>query len=42
MSAHARTRTLPYAAVIPKALFALMQSQAPPVHGDGRQSDDFT
>ncbi len=32
----------PYAAVIPKFLFALMQGQAPPVHGDGRQSRDFT
>jgi nucleoside-diphosphate-sugar epimerase len=31
-----------YAAVIPKFLFALMAGQAPPVHGDGRQSRDFT
>ncbi|MFH1033193.1 MAG: SDR family oxidoreductase [Pseudomonadota bacterium] len=31
-----------YAAVIPKFLFALMDGQAPPVHGDGRQSRDFT
>ncbi|MBI5523088.1 MAG: SDR family oxidoreductase [Desulfarculus sp.] len=32
----------PYAAVIPKFLFALMEGRAPQVHGDGRQSRDFT
>ncbi|MCF8031745.1 MAG: SDR family oxidoreductase [Desulfarculaceae bacterium] len=32
----------PYAAVIPKFLFCLLQGERPPVHGDGRQSRDFT
>ncbi len=32
----------PYAAVIPKFLFALMANQAPRVFGDGRQGRDFT
>lgn len=32
----------PYAAVIPKFLFALLEGRAPQVHGDGRQSRDFT
>lgn len=31
-----------YAAVIPKFIFALMDGQPPQVHGDGRQSRDFT
>ncbi len=32
----------PYAAVIPKFLFSLLADESPPVHGDGRQSRDFT
>ncbi|MCB2226316.1 MAG: SDR family oxidoreductase [Desulfarculaceae bacterium] len=32
----------PYAAVIPKFLFCLMEGERPPVHGNGRQSRDFT
>jgi UDP-glucose 4-epimerase len=32
----------PYAAVIPKFLFALLEGREPTVHGDGRQSRDFT
>ena len=32
----------PYAAVIPKFIKALMQDEAPVIHGDGRQSRDFT
>ena len=32
----------PYAAVIPKFLFSLLEDQSPPVFGDGKQSRDFT
>jgi nucleoside-diphosphate-sugar epimerase len=32
----------PYAAVIPKFLFALLEGQSPAIFGDGRQSRDFT
>lgn len=32
----------PYAAVVPKFLFALQEGQAPTILGDGRQSRDFT
>ena len=31
-----------YAAVIPKFLFALLEGRKPLIHGDGRQSRDFT
>ncbi len=32
----------PYAAVIPKFINALMSGQSPTIHGDGRQTRDFT
>lgn len=32
----------PYAAVIPKFIRALMRDERPTIHGDGRQSRDFT
>jgi len=32
----------PYAAVIPKFIFALLRHESPVIHGDGTQSRDFT
>jgi nucleoside-diphosphate-sugar epimerase len=34
--------TSPYAAVIPRFTFALLEGRAPEVHGDGRQRRDFS
>ena len=31
-----------YAVVIPRFIVSLLQGEAPPIHGDGRQSRDFT
>src|SRR5690606_29841212 len=37
-----QTPDSPYAAVIPKFVTALLRGEPPVVHGDGRQTRDFT